>query len=135
MRSVCVQVGPNDEVTGVTTFFGITFKCRACVLTTGTFMNGTIWVGRKSMSAGRWDRKCGREGRSLTSAGGLGGSGWAAFFPLPVLAPLAPGLSLFLDDACARAHPCFSRSRPGRASQPPLGSPRRCKQRALRPAA
>ncbi|KAL4435596.1 hypothetical protein ABPG77_002559 [Micractinium sp. CCAP 211/92] len=48
-----VEVGANDEVTGVTTYFGITFRCRAAVLTTGTFMNGQIWVGRKSMAAGR----------------------------------------------------------------------------------
>lgn len=50
---VSIEVGPNDEVTGVTTYFGITFRCRAAVLTTGTFMNGIIWVGRKSMAAGR----------------------------------------------------------------------------------
>lgn len=58
--AVDVEVGPNDEVCGIKTYFGITFKCRAAVLTTGTFMNGTIWVGRQSMSAGRcadgWDR-------------------------------------------------------------------------------
>lgn len=41
------------QVTGVRTFFGITFKCRAAVITTGTFMNGRIWVGRTSMPAGR----------------------------------------------------------------------------------
>ena len=35
------------------TFFGITFQCKAVVLTTGTFMNGRIWVGRTSMPAGR----------------------------------------------------------------------------------
>lgn len=35
------------------TFFGITFRCRAAVVTTGTFMNGRIWVGRQSMPAGR----------------------------------------------------------------------------------
>ncbi|KAJ9526553.1 hypothetical protein QJQ45_017679, partial [Haematococcus lacustris] len=40
-------------VQGVTTYFGITFRCRAAVLTTGTFMNGRIWVGRHSLSAGR----------------------------------------------------------------------------------
>lgn len=38
---------------GVRTFFGISFRCRAAVLTTGTFMNGRIWVGRMSMPAGR----------------------------------------------------------------------------------
>lgn len=43
----------NEAVTGVTTYFGITFGCTAVVLTTGTFMNGRIWVGRHSMPAGR----------------------------------------------------------------------------------
>jgi hypothetical protein len=42
-------------VRGVRTFFGISFRCRAAVLTTGTFMNGRIWVGRMSMPAGRCD--------------------------------------------------------------------------------
>jgi tRNA uridine 5-carboxymethylaminomethyl modification enzyme len=51
--AVGLDIGPNDEVRGITTFFGITFRCAAAVLTTGTFMNGTIWVGRQSMSAGR----------------------------------------------------------------------------------
>jgi tRNA uridine 5-carboxymethylaminomethyl modification enzyme len=46
-------LGPNEEVAGVRTFFGVTFRCRAAVLTTGTFMNGRIWVGRQSMAAGR----------------------------------------------------------------------------------
>ena len=41
------------QVRGVRTFFGISFRCRAAVLTTGTFMNGRIWVGRMSMPAGR----------------------------------------------------------------------------------
>ena len=51
--AVDVELGPNDQVTGVKTLFGLTFKCRAAVLTTGTFMNGRIWVGRASMPAGR----------------------------------------------------------------------------------
>ena len=38
---------------GVKTFFGISFMAPAVVLTTGTFMNGKIWVGKASMSAGR----------------------------------------------------------------------------------
>ncbi|PSC67445.1 tRNA uridine 5-carboxymethylaminomethyl modification enzyme [Micractinium conductrix] len=48
-----VEVGPNDDICGVTTYWGVTFRCRAAVLTTGTFMNGQIWVGRMSMPAGR----------------------------------------------------------------------------------
>eukprot|EP00798_Chlamydomonas_sp_ICE-L_P001603 gene1603-32992_t len=51
--AVSLELGPNDDLTGVKTYFGITFRCKAAVLTTGTFMNGTIWVGRQSMSAGR----------------------------------------------------------------------------------
>jgi glucose-inhibited division protein A len=31
-------LGPNEEVAGVRTFFGVTFRCKAAVLTTGTFM-------------------------------------------------------------------------------------------------
>ncbi len=48
-----LDLNSNDEVTGVTTFFGMRFAARAVVLTTGTFMNGRIWVGRASMAAGR----------------------------------------------------------------------------------
>ncbi|EFJ05425.1 hypothetical protein SELMODRAFT_431601 [Selaginella moellendorffii] len=47
-----VLVGRNDDVEGVGTFFGVSFFAPAVVLTTRTLMNGKIWVGRKSMSAG-----------------------------------------------------------------------------------
>lgn len=43
----------NDGVMGVETYFGVAFGCRAVVLTTGTFLGGRIWVGNKSMAAGR----------------------------------------------------------------------------------
>lgn len=46
-------LGQNDEVVGVETYFGVAFKCRAVILTTGTFLGGVIWVGDKSMPAGR----------------------------------------------------------------------------------
>jgi tRNA uridine 5-carboxymethylaminomethyl modification enzyme len=46
-------LGPNDEVVGVETYFGVSFKCKAVILTTGTFLGGTIWIGDKSMAAGR----------------------------------------------------------------------------------
>lgn len=46
-------LGPNDEVVGVQTYFGVAFQCKAVVLTTGTFLGGRIWVGNKSMAAGR----------------------------------------------------------------------------------
>jgi tRNA uridine 5-carboxymethylaminomethyl modification enzyme len=43
----------NQKVIGVETYFGGAFACQAVILTTGTFLGGTIWVGNKSMSAGR----------------------------------------------------------------------------------
>jgi tRNA uridine 5-carboxymethylaminomethyl modification enzyme len=46
-------LGANDEVTGVQTYFGVAFECKAVILTTGTFLGGKIWVGNKSMDAGR----------------------------------------------------------------------------------
>ncbi len=46
-------LGPNEEVQGVETYFGAAFKAKAVVLTTGTFLGGKIWVGNKSMPAGR----------------------------------------------------------------------------------
>lgn len=46
-------VGANDEVVGVQTYFGVAFECKAVILTTGTFLGGRIWVGNKSMAAGR----------------------------------------------------------------------------------
>jgi tRNA uridine 5-carboxymethylaminomethyl modification enzyme len=46
-------LGKNDQVIGVQTYFGVAFRCRAVILTTGTFLGGIIWVGNKSMPAGR----------------------------------------------------------------------------------
>jgi tRNA uridine 5-carboxymethylaminomethyl modification enzyme len=46
-------LGKNGEVIGVETYFGVAFACQAVILTTGTFLGGTIWVGNKSMAAGR----------------------------------------------------------------------------------
>jgi tRNA uridine 5-carboxymethylaminomethyl modification enzyme len=46
-------LGANDEVIGVETYFGVAFQCQAVILTTGTFLGGKIWVGNKSMPAGR----------------------------------------------------------------------------------
>ncbi len=43
----------NDSVVGVETYFGVAFGCQAVILTTGTFLGGRIWVGNKSMPAGR----------------------------------------------------------------------------------
>ncbi|MEO1375381.1 MAG: tRNA uridine-5-carboxymethylaminomethyl(34) synthesis enzyme MnmG [Cyanobacteria bacterium J06635_10] len=46
-------LGANDDIIGVQTYFGVAFECKAVVLTTGTFLGGRIWVGNKSMAAGR----------------------------------------------------------------------------------
>jgi tRNA uridine 5-carboxymethylaminomethyl modification enzyme len=46
-------LGKNNEIIGVETYFGVAFACKAVVLTTGTFLGGRIWVGNKSMEAGR----------------------------------------------------------------------------------
>jgi len=46
-------LGANDEVIGVETYFGTCFAASAVILTTGTFLEGKIWIGSKSMSAGR----------------------------------------------------------------------------------
>ncbi|MFB6276848.1 MAG: tRNA uridine-5-carboxymethylaminomethyl(34) synthesis enzyme MnmG [Halothece sp.] len=46
-------LGDNQEVIGVETYFGTAFKCSTVILTTGTFLGGCIWVGNKSMPAGR----------------------------------------------------------------------------------
>lgn len=46
-------LGKNDEVIGVQTYFGTCFKTKAVVITTGTFLGGKIWIGGKSMDAGR----------------------------------------------------------------------------------
>jgi tRNA uridine 5-carboxymethylaminomethyl modification enzyme len=46
-------LGDNNEIIGIETYFGMTFGCQAVILTTGTFLGGKIWVGNKSMPAGR----------------------------------------------------------------------------------
>lgn len=46
-------LGANEEIIGVETYFGVAFGCKAVILTTGTFLGGRIWVGNKSMAAGR----------------------------------------------------------------------------------
>ncbi len=43
----------HNEVIGVETYFGVAFQSKAVILTTGTFLGGRIWVGNKSMEAGR----------------------------------------------------------------------------------
>ncbi len=48
-----VLLDSNQSIIGVETQFGVGYGCKAVILTTGTFLNGKIWVGNRSMSAGR----------------------------------------------------------------------------------
>jgi tRNA uridine 5-carboxymethylaminomethyl modification enzyme len=48
-----VLLDANQGIMGVETQFGVGYACKAVILTTGTFLNGKIWVGNRSMSAGR----------------------------------------------------------------------------------
>ena len=45
--------GEDARITGVRTYFGSTYGAAAVILTTGTFLGGQIWVGNRSMPAGR----------------------------------------------------------------------------------
>lgn len=44
---------PGARVIGVNTYFGSVYGAGAVILTTGTFLGGRIWVGNRSMAAGR----------------------------------------------------------------------------------
>ncbi len=46
-------LGKNEEIIGLETYFGTCFAAKAVILTTGTFLGGRIWIGDKSMEAGR----------------------------------------------------------------------------------
>ena len=48
-----MRPGPLGRVTGVRTYFGSVYTAGAVILTTGTFLGGRIWVGERSMPAGR----------------------------------------------------------------------------------
>ncbi len=45
--------GSIAKVRGVRTYFGSVYGAKAVILTTGTFLDGKIWIGNQSMSAGR----------------------------------------------------------------------------------
>lgn len=45
--------GPAAKIIGIRTYFGSRYRAQAVILTAGTFLGGTIWVGNQSMSAGR----------------------------------------------------------------------------------
>ena len=47
----------NGEIAGVRTVTGAIFKCRALVLTAGTFLNGRMFIGEQSFEGGRIGEK------------------------------------------------------------------------------
>ncbi len=55
LRQACITdlIAKDGVITGAVDEFGIEYKSRAIILTTGTSLNGRIFVGLKSYSAGR----------------------------------------------------------------------------------
>ena len=47
----------DGKLSGVTTTLGVTIKCKAVVLTNGTFLNGQIHIGEKKFGGGRTAEK------------------------------------------------------------------------------
>ncbi len=45
--------GRSKRIKGIKTYFGSVYNAKSVILTTGTFLGGKIWVGNKSMPAGR----------------------------------------------------------------------------------
>ena len=43
----------TKKIKGVKTFFGTCYSAKSIIITAGTFLEGRIWIGNKSMSAGR----------------------------------------------------------------------------------
>lgn len=43
----------SGRVCGVRTLWGVTFRCRAVVVTAGTFLNGLMHIGRRKVAGGR----------------------------------------------------------------------------------
>ena len=43
----------KKQIKGVKTFFGTYYSAKSIIITAGTFLEGKIWIGNKSMSAGR----------------------------------------------------------------------------------
>ena len=43
----------TKKIKGVKTFFGTYYSAKSIIITAGTFLEGRIWIGNKSMSAGR----------------------------------------------------------------------------------
>ena len=47
------MINIQKRIKGVKTFFGSYYSARSVIITAGTFLEGRIWIGNKSMSAGR----------------------------------------------------------------------------------
>lgn len=50
---VDIETGSNDEVIAAVDYWGIKYYCKSIILTTGTFLNGRIFIGLKHFPAGR----------------------------------------------------------------------------------
>ncbi len=59
----------NDHVTGVSTNFGVTYRARTVIVTTGTFLQGLLHVGLKSAPGGRMGDQASGLSASLKNLG------------------------------------------------------------------
>ena len=53
IESSGIKKNIRKKIKGVKTFFGSSYSAKAIIITAGTFLDGRIWIGNKSMSAGR----------------------------------------------------------------------------------
>ena len=53
IESSSIKTNSRKRIKGVKTFFGSNYSAKAIIITAGTFLDGRIWIGNKSMSAGR----------------------------------------------------------------------------------
>ncbi len=53
IESSGIKKNIRKKIKGVKTFFGSSYSAKAIIITAGTFLEGRIWIGNKSMSAGR----------------------------------------------------------------------------------
>ena len=59
LRQACITdlIADNGQITGAVDEYGIEYSVRAAILTTGTSLDGRIWIGLQSYSAGRLGEK------------------------------------------------------------------------------